>query len=150
MVPPNKMVMPVRELWRAFSVIEEKHPRVKLLKEAMTFILQEDDAYRFRVQWIVQIFNPSAWWFRLLRLDPVKWLGMALDELKHAEVVGDMKIKQELLKDILMVLLEDADAQKVFREFVKEVDWNKLKLSEADKFHFRGKYFKVDFELFEY
>ena len=150
MVPPERMVAPVRELWRAFSVIEQKHPNVKFLKEAMTFVMQEDDAYRFRLQWIVQIFNPSAWWFRILRLDPVKWLEIALGELKHAEVVGDMKLKQDLLKRIISLLLEDKQISRCFREFVKEVDWNKLKLSKADKYHFRGKYFKVDFDRFSY
>lgn len=152
MTPPQKMVAPVREIWRAFTILEEKYKskRIKTLKEILTYILQEDDAYRFRVQWIVQIFNPSSWWFKLLFRDPIKDFKIALNELEHAEIVGDMKDKIRLLRRILLVLLEDSNINKLFREFCREVNWNKLKLSNADKYFFRGKYFKVDFDKFDY
>lgn len=143
MVPPEKMVTPVRELWRALSVLEVKYPQIKLFKEALTFIMQEDDAYRFRLQWIVQYWPK---WYR----NPVKCFKTALEELKEAEVVHDMKDKQVLLKRILLLILQDPKIYKIFREFVKEVDWKKLKLSKADKYHFRGKYFKVDWDKFDY
>ena len=152
MAPPNKMVTPVRELWRAFTVLEEKYKsnNIKVIKEAMTYILHEDDAYRFRLQWIIQIFNPSAWWFKLLFRNPIKDFEIALNELEHAEIIGDMKDKIKLLRRILMVFLKDEKISQLFREFCKEVDWNKLKLSKADKYFFRGKYFKVDHDKFEY
>lgn len=152
MAPANKMVTPVRELWRAFSILEEKYKseKIKTLKETLTYILQEDDAYRFRLQWVIQIFNPSSWWFKLLFRDPIKDFEIALNELEHAEIIGDMKDKIKLLRRVLLVFLEDPNVNKLFREFCKEINWNKLKLSKADKYFFRGKYFKVDFILFEY
>ncbi len=155
MVPPEKMVMPVREIWRAFSVLEAKskgtqREKIRILKEAITYVMQEDDGYRFRLQWIVQIFNPSSWWFKLLFGNPVRDMEIALCELEQAEIVGDMKAKIRLLRRVVMLILEDPSIKSLFEELCKEMDWNKLKLDRADKFHFRGKYFKVDFDRFEY
>lgn len=144
-VPPNKMVTPVRELWRVFTKLESESPLIKPLKEMLCFVLQEDDAYRFRVQWLFGIFRPR-WWHK----DPLQTLRIALTELENAEVVGDMKERQRLLKRILLVFLEDERIGYLFNKFCKELDWNKIKLTKADKYHFRGKYFKVDFDLFEY
>jgi len=75
---------------------------------------------------------------------------MALGELEHAEVIGDMKERQRLLKRILLLIMEDAKIQDLFNKFYKELDWNKVVLSKADKYHFRGKYFKVDWDKFSY
>lgn len=147
MVPPEKMIGPVREIWRAWP---EGGERSKVIKEALTYIMQEDDGYRFRLQWIIGIFNPSSWWFKLLFRNPIKDLDIALQELEHAEVIEDMKAKIRLLRRIVMLALEDEKIRSLFLKLCKNMNWNKLKLREADKFHFRGKYFKVDFEKFEY
>lgn len=144
MIPPEKMNVPIKELWRAFSVLEQKEPRLKWLKEVLTFIMQEDDGYRMRMQWMIQIFRPR--WYK----NPVKLLKMALTEVENGEVVRDMKDKIRLLKRVLLAILEDPYINQLFQEFCKEVDWNKLKLTKADKYHFRGKYFKVDLDKFEY
>lgn len=144
MVPPEKMVTPVKELWRVFSKLEEKEPRLKWLKEVITYLCQEDDAYRFRVQWIVQIMRPR--WYK----DPIKWLDLALEELENAEVIGDMKIKIRLLRKIWLLVLQDKRVMELYREFCKEADWDKLKITKADKYFFRGKWFKVDLDKFEY
>lgn len=152
MVPPEKMSEGVREIWRAMTVLEKRHnsKRIQMLKKTLTFILSEDDAYRMRLQWIIQIFNPSAWWFKLLFRNPVKDFELALKELEIAEVVGDMKERIRLLRRILLLIIEDKRIGQLFNELCKEIDWNKLKLSEADKYHFRAKYFKVDLDKFEY
>jgi len=147
MVPPDKMVMPIREIWRAWP---EGGERSEIIKKALTYIMQEDDGYRFRMQWIIQIFNPSSWWFKLFFRDPVKDLDIALQEIEHAEIIGDMKLKIKLLRRILMLALEDEQIKESFNKLCKEMDWNKLKLKESDKFHFRGKWFRVDFDKFEY
>lgn len=149
-IPPDKMVMPVREIWRAFTALEKYSHRVEPLKRAICYILSEDDAFRFRVQWIVQIFNPSAWWFKLFFCDPIKMFERALTELENGEVIGDMKDRITLLRRILLVALEDPNIRFLFKKLCQEVNWNKLKLSDGDKYHFRGKYFKVDLALFEY
>lgn len=144
MLPPEKMVPAVKEVWRVLTIMEKKEPRLKWLKESLTTILQEDDAYRFRFQWLISIFRPR-WWN-----DPIKLFEIALEELKEGEIVGDMKEKQILLKTVLMLILEDEHIKNLFLEFCKLVDWKKLKLSKADKYHFRGKWFKVDLDKFEY
>lgn len=144
MIPPEKMVKPVREIWRALSVLERDEPRLRWLKEVLTFIMQEDDAYRFRVQWLISIFRPR--WYK----NPVKDLQIALEELEVGEVIGDMKERIRLLRRIVMLILEDKQVLDLFYKFCTEVDWDKVKLSRADKYHFRGKYFKCDLMYFEY
>jgi hypothetical protein len=155
MVPPQRMVMPVREIWNAFEAIEKRkkgstQKNIRMLKEMLTYIIQEDDAYRFRLQWLVQIFNPSAWWFKIFFRNPVRDFEIALEELENAEVVKDMKLKIKLFRTVLIAFLKNEHIKKLFTEFCREVDWNKVKMSEADKYHFRGKWFKVDLEKFEY
>lgn len=150
MIPPARMVEPVREIWRAMSTIEKGHPRVAALKKMICHIFSEDDAYRFRLQWVVSVFNPSSWWFRLFFPDPIKGFDLGLRELENAEVIGDMKDKIKLLRRILLTVLEDPNVKDLFLRLCKEMKWNKLKLSEGDKYHFRGKWFKVDYDKFEY
>ena len=144
MLPPNRMVAPIKELWRVLDKMEKKEPRLRWLKETLTFICQEDDATRFRVQWIVQILRPR-WW-----KDPIKWLNLTLEELENAEITGDMKLRIKLLRRIWLLVLKDKKILELYKEFCKEVNWSKLELSRADKYHFRGKYFRVDFDRFEY
>jgi hypothetical protein len=49
-----------------------------------------------------------------------------------------------------LVCLEDKSIRELFIKLCREVDWSKVKLTKADAYHFRGKYFKVDFDLLEY
>ena len=148
-LPIDKMCPSVKEIHRAWSKVEEKftgekRKNLENLKEYLCFILQEDDAYRFRVQWLVT-------WFGFIRFfNPIKAFEKALIMLEHAEVIGDMKERIRLLRRILLTVLKDETIGKLFTEFFKEVDWKKVALTKADKFHFRGKYFKVDLDLFEY
>ena len=153
LLPPEKMFSGVREIWRAMSVLEERHPEskenIEWLKKTLTFIMSEDDAYRFRAFWIVSIFNPSKWYFKLFG-NPVKDFQIALEELENAEVLGDMKERIRLLRRILLLLLEDKKIKGLFLELCKEMKWSRLKLSKGDKFHYRAKYVKVDWDKFEY
>ena len=65
MFPPERLCPAVRELWRAVTVIEESIPNArmkedfKILKEGLTFFLQEDDAYRFRAQYFLTQIDKS-------------------------------------------------------------------------------------------
>ena len=144
MIPPSKMCIPVREIWRVLEKMETKEPKLRWLKETLTFILQEDDAYRMRLLWVIQIFRPR-WWN-----NPVKLLEIALKELEVAEVIGDMKERVRLWTRTTLFALKDPHIYQLFQEFCREVDWSKLKLTKADKYHFRAKYFKVDLDKFEY
>ena len=143
-IPPSKMVPSVKEIWRAMETLEGYSTLVKPLKEILCFILQEDDAYRFRVQWLFGIFRPR--WY----IEPKRLLNIALTELENAEVIGDMKERQRLLKRIIILILEDKRIYSLFVRLCRELNWKKVKLTKADKYHFRGKYFRCDWDKFEY
>ena len=66
------------------------------------------------------------------------------------DVIDYMKERQRLLKRILLTLLEDKVIGKCFEEFCREVNWKKLYLKESDRYHFRAKYYKADYRLFDY
>ncbi len=151
-VPDNIMNPPIKEIWRAMTVIEKKtgSERVKKLKEMLCFILQEDDAYRFRVQWIIKFFNPRSLWRRILKRNPIQDFDLGLAMIEHAEMIGDMKERQRLLRRGLICALRDPSIRFYFELLCKELDWNKLKLSKADKYFFRAKYFKVDYPEWQY
>ncbi len=141
MLPIKSMCPAVREIYRAWTKVS---PETHKLRDYLCFILQEDDAYRFRVQWLVQ------WFSWLMKLNPIKSFEYSLKMLEHGEVVGDMKERIRLLRRILMLALEDEKIRKQFTDLFREINWNKVKLSKGDKYHFRGKYFKVDLKYVEY
>ena len=147
MVPLQKMVPPVKELYRALTVVEKKtgSQNVKQIKDILTFILQEDDAYRFRFQWMMKFFK-----WKFFRRNCVKLLDYGLSLVEHGEMIGDMKERQRLLRRILMFVLKDPSVKKCFELLFKELDWKKVQLSEADKYFFRAKYFKCDYPEEQY
>ena len=149
MLPVERMAPMVKELWRAFTVVEKRHKseKVKLIKEVLCFILQEDDAYRFRVGYIMQ-FIRGFMWFRPKNV--IKQIDLALGILEHAEIVGDMKERQRLLRRILGLCLKDVNISNLFTELTEEWDWKKMVLSKGDKYFFRGKWFKVDYPTNQY
>src|SRR3990167_7004606 len=146
-VPYERMFLPVKEIYRAWTKVVPGERSLKL-RDILTFVLQEDDSYRFRFQWMATYFNPNKWWMRLLGKDPLEQFEKALGMVERAEVIGDMRDKIKLLKRVLLAGLRDKDIKEKFLKFCREVDWNKIKLSKADKYHFRGKYFRVDLSLF--
>lgn len=141
MVPPEAMVPAVREIHRAWTKAVPGRLSSQL-RDAFCYIIQEDDGYRFRIQFAVQYF--SKW------RNPLKCFEKAMDMLEIAEVIGDMKERERLWKRTFMLMLKNKGIRNAFLRFYKECDWNKVVLSEADKYFFRGKYFKVDLDKFEY
>lgn len=141
MLPPTAMTPSVREIYRAWMKVS---PETSSLRDLLCFILQEDDAYRFRVQWLCE------WFGWLIKMNPVKSFDYALAMLEHGEVVGDMKERIRLLRRILMLALEDENIRARFIALFREIDWKKVRLTKGDKYHFRGKYFKVDLKYLEY
>lgn len=141
-VPFHALVPPVKELWRAMTIVEEKMGgHVRAVKELICTILQEDDSYRFRLLWLTKFF-----W----RKPTIKDFDRALSFLEHGEMVGDMKERERLLRRVLLAALNDPRIRECFEMLVKELDWKKLRLTKADKYFFRGKYFKVDFPENQY
>lgn len=63
MVEPDKMVPAVKHLWDTFELIEncevteDMKGRIKLMKEVLCFLLDSDDAYRFRTQHFLWLMN---------------------------------------------------------------------------------------------
>ena len=161
MFPPQRLCPAVRELWRAMTVIETQvDPRIKdtikTLKEGFTFFLQEDDAYRFRVQWMAKYINPRNPWRRLYyfftrkRYSFVEELETVFEFLGHAEITPDMKGRMKLIRRIVFYMLKDDRFGTLIEKLVKEINWKKLCLSKADTYFFRGKYFRVDMDHYDY
>lgn len=148
MAPYEKMVPPVKEIYRVFTKIEEEtgNRNIKLFKDILTCIMQEDDAYRWRLQDLAQYMNEGFQWKR----DYLKELAYGFDMLELAEAVGDMKERERLWKRGFLFLLSDREIYKTFQMFCKEVNWNKLYLTKEDKYFFRAKYYKVDRRYYDY
>lgn len=136
LVPFEQMNPPIKELYRALTKVGV-HP---WLKETICIIFQEDDAYRWRFQWLTKFFP-------LFGKPQLKHFKKALSMIEHAEEVGDMKERERLWKRGFMFMLKDNPK---FWEFVREVDWKKLKMTKADKYFFRAKWFKVDYPEYGY
>lgn len=143
MLPPERMVTSVREIYRAWTKVS---PETAQVRDLLTYILQEDDAYRFRFQWCV-MWMPT-WLFRFI--DPIKAFDKSLYWLEQAEVIGDMKERIRLFRRVIMAILADERIARKFRALFRELDWKKVRMSKADKYFFRGKYFKVDLDKFAY
>lgn len=142
LMPPQTMCPAVREIHRAWTKVAPS-PRSLRIRDIITLLLQEDDGYRYRVQWM-------AIWWPIIRLNPVKILDKGLAMVEKAEVIGDMKKKIKLLRKGFSILLQDPRIKELFIKFFKEVKWSKVRITEMDRYHFRGKYFKCDLDIFEY
>lgn len=161
MFPPERLCPAVRELWRGMTEVEKRieNPQeredFKTIKEGLTFFLQEDDAYRFRLQWVARYINPKnplrRFFYNVIR-KPYSFkeeIKLIFKFLGDSEITPDMKGRTKLIGRILLFLLE-SDLGERIEEIVKELNWNKMKLSKADTYYFRGKYFKVDHDKFDY
>ena len=142
LMPPESMCLAVREIHRAWTKAVPGELSYKL-RDILTFTLQEDDSYKYRVQWL-------AWWMPFIKINPVHILDKCFALMEHAEALGDMKERIRLLRKVVMKLLEDKVIRDKFEKFFREVNWGKVKLSKGDRYHFSGKYFKVYYGLIEY
>ena len=136
MLPFEKLIPPVKELHRAMTAAGTD----ARLRDTICFILQEDDAYRNRLQWIVKFFP-------MFGKPSVSQFLNALMMLEQGEVVGDMKERERLFYRIFKFMVKDSDT---FKRFINECDWKKVALTKADKYFFRAKYFKVDYPEYAY
>ena len=161
MLPPERLCPAIRELWRGMTAVEGRiknsaeRKDFETLKQGLTFFLQEDDAYRFRLQWVARYINPKhplRKIFYLLKRKPYSFKGeitKLFEFVKHAEITPDMRGRIKLIERILVFFMGSEFGDRI-EEIVKELDWNKIKLSKADTYYFRGKYFKVDFDKWDY
>lgn len=134
LLPFEALNPPIKELYRAMEAVDVDSK----LRDTIVAIFQEDDAYRWRFQWIVKFFP-------LVGKPTRKHFFKALDMMEHAEEVGDMKERIRLVKRGLEFMLDEK-----FDSFLKEMDWKKFKLTKADKYFFRAKWFRVDYPEYQY
>lgn len=144
LMPPSKMVEPVRELHRAWTKVATAKSSL-IWRDMITHIFQEDDSYRFRFQWMVPFMGSIR-----VKINPIKRFEKGLEYMEHAEMIGDMKERVRLFKRIMLMLLRDEENKDFFTRLFKEINWRKVAMSKADKYFFRGKYFKVDYDKFDY
>lgn len=135
MLPIEKNVPSVREIYRAWTVASKNDPKLLKLRDIICFIMNEDDGYRMRWQWVTPYFKKLGF-------------NKGMDMLENAEVIGDMKERVRLIKRILGIIIKHNST--FWDTFMKELDVNKVKLTKADKYYFRAKYFKVDYPHKEY
>ena len=135
MVPPEVMVPPVKELHRAMTVAG-----IGKWKDIATFIFEEDDEYRMRFQWIAKFIKKPT----------IEQFLAAVAKLEHGELVSDMKERIRLIHRVLSEIVKDPEFRAAFERVIKEIDWKKVRLSDADKYFFRAKYFKVDWPEYQY
>jgi hypothetical protein len=133
MLPRLRMCPAVKEIYDNLS-----HP---IWRDIITYIFQEDDAYRWRFQWMSTYFDKK---------DPIGSFDKAMEMLEHAEIVGDMKERVRLVRRVMMALFKNPTIAQYWIDFVQNVDLKKIKLTKADKYFFRAKYFKVDYPHYEY
>lgn len=133
MLPVEKCAPIIRELHKNLSHHEWRN--------ILAYIFNEDDAYRFRFQWLMDYIDKK---------DPIGSFDKGMEMLEHAEVVEDMKDRVRLIRRVLLKLWENPVYAKYWTEFVQNADLEKLKLTKADKYFFRAKYFKVDYPHYEY
>lgn len=142
MVPNEGMVPPVKEIHRALSVASND-PTTRKWRDIITFILQEDDAYRMRFQWMTK-FYPRH------KKPTCEDFLHGFKMLEHGEVVDDMKERARLLRRGFGAIVKDPETRGVVDGFLRVLDLTKLQLTRADKYFFRAKYFKVDWPAYQY
>lgn len=81
----------------------------------------------------------------------IREIHRVLDKMEHMEVTEDMKGRMRLIKKVLTFFLQEDDAYRFRAQyFLSEIDQKKIELSKADKYYARGKYWKVDYDKFDY
>lgn len=92
MIEPDKMVPAVKELWDTFErleneeVTEDMKGRIKLFKKVLCFILDSDDAYRFRAQEFLWLLNQKK--VRLSKQDLYYAQGKYWKPLRYIKLFG--------------------------------------------------------------
>ena len=81
----------------------------------------------------------------------VKEINRVMDILENMEVVDDMKGRMRLIKKVLTFFLQEDDAYRFRAQyFLSHIDQKKVALSKADKYFARGKYWKTDYDHYDY
>lgn len=142
--PYEKLSPAVKEMHKALT-----HP---LWREIICFILNEDDAYRWRALFFLTFVNPRApykrlrtWWNGWTDDEALLiYTAEAFDLIEHCEVVGDMKERIRLIKRIMLELFKKEEYLSYYRAFINNLNMKKIHPTKADLYFFRAKYWRVD------
>ena len=81
----------------------------------------------------------------------IREMARVFDKMENMEVVDDMKGRIKLIKKVLIFFLQEDDAYRFRAQyFLSEIDQKKVALSKSDKYYARGKYWKTDYDKFDY
>ncbi len=81
----------------------------------------------------------------------VRELDRVFQKLEDAEIVEDMKGRIKLIRKVMTFFLQEDDAYRMRWQWAMgEMNMRKVKLTKADKYYMRGKYFKVDHKKYDY
>lgn len=81
----------------------------------------------------------------------VREMARVLDKMVEMEVTDDMKGRMRLLRNVLVFIFQEDDSYRFRAQyFLSQLNQKKLKLSKADKYYARGKYWRVDYDKFSY
>jgi len=138
MVPAEKMVPAVKELYRSMT-----EAGMRGWRDILTFIFQEDDSYRMRLQWMVKFFPKFG-------KPKLEHFIKGLEMMEHAEVTEDMRDRVRLIKRVMLAILRDPQFKQTFDAFLAKTDWRKVLIKESDLYYLRAKYFKADYPEYEY
>ena len=75
----------------------------------------------------------------------IREIDATLGRLEEMEVVSDMKARIKLIRKVFRTILGEDDAYRLRAQaFLELIDQKKVRLSKADRYFARGKYWKVD------
>jgi hypothetical protein len=133
---PQMYCICVRELYRVFGLLAEKYKdkqtQISDIRDTLCMILEYDDAYRYRFQNEISNLNKEN-----VGKDLVKELNRLLDRGIEAEIEikSGVETRYALIKKTLILLKFKKDIRNMLRDFILDLDIDKLKLDKADKFH---------------
>lgn len=82
---------------------------------------------------------------------PVREIYELLEKMEHMEVVEDMKLRLKLVRTILTFFLQEDDAYRFRAQyFLSNINQKKVALDKADLYYARAKYWRPDYDRFDY
>lgn len=134
---PDKYCVCAREFYRVFNSMAIWYPAYKLeidsFRNIWCMILEYDDAYRYTLQDVLPEFNKDA-----ARKDIVKEIKKMLDLALQRDHRG-LFIKFSQIRKMLFLLNLKKDMREMVERFFLEIDLDKIKMDEDDKYHCKYK-----------
>lgn len=146
MLKDNMWCQCVKEVRRTFDEVSKNSNDKKLnkefiekLKSSLSLLLEFDDAYRYRFQWVLAQFNKEE--------NVIKEIKRLLLLVAEHEIEGEQYPKKEnrkyyrlrdravALSKIVTFLKLEKTTYRFIKEFIEEVDLKEIELSIEDKYH---------------